>query len=287
MKRLQWQRGAYFYYDRCPVFRQKFTRLLPCERGESPYNLGMLFDQITIVGVGLIGGSVGLAAKTRGVARRVVGVDRDSRCAARSFEVGAVDAATTSLRQGMESADLVVVCTPVDRIAEVILGAIPHAGRDVTFTDAGSVKGGLHAAVRTALGDRMSYVPAHPLAGRGKERRRTRPRRPLRESRYDHHPVRSARRSEPRSIGSRRSGRALGAWVVRMNADEHDRVLAVTSHLPHAIASAVAGVTPRNLLAQLRRRVSVMSSQRIAVRRSATVGLRSFEANRDEAFSPH
>jgi prephenate dehydrogenase len=202
----------------------------------------MLFDQITIVGVGLIGGSVGLAAKARRVARRVVGVDRDPARATRAREVGAVDLATTSLRDGVASAGLVVACTPVDRIAGVILAAIPHALPDVTFTDAGSVKGGLHAAVRAALGPRMSYVPAHPLAGAEKNG--------VESARADLFEDRVTITTPDAAAPDRVEAfwAALGARVVRMTAADHDRVLALTSHLPHAVASAVAGVTPVQLL---------------------------------------
>jgi prephenate dehydrogenase len=86
----------------------------------------MMFDQITIIGVGLIGGSVGLAAKGRGLATRVVGVGRDRAKLARAAELGAVDSFTTEMNEGVAAAGLVAVCTPVDRIGADILRAAPH-----------------------------------------------------------------------------------------------------------------------------------------------------------------
>ena len=86
----------------------------------------MLFEQITIVGVGLIGGSVGLAAKTRGVVGKVMGVGRDRRKLEQAVRFGAIDSFTTDLGSGVAGAGLVVVCTPVDRIAATILQAAPH-----------------------------------------------------------------------------------------------------------------------------------------------------------------
>jgi len=200
----------------------------------------MLFDQITIIGVGLIGGSVGLAAKTRGVARRVVGVDRDMEKLKRAENLCAIDAGTISIAEGARGADLVVVCTPVDRIAEVLIAAFEHAG-PVLYTDAGSVKGGLAAAVEWARPDGAAYVPAHPLAGAEKNG--------VEHSRADLFQNRITIIT-PDSSDAHAVQRvaafweALGSRVVRMNAAAHDRTLAATSHLPHAVASAVAGVTP-------------------------------------------
>ena len=93
------------------------------------YNPPMIpVETLTIVGVGLIGGSVGLAAKARGVAGRVVGVGRDRGEPRRSAGTSAPSTTfTTDLAEGVAAADLIVVCTPVDRIAEPILEAAPHA----------------------------------------------------------------------------------------------------------------------------------------------------------------
>jgi prephenate dehydrogenase len=200
----------------------------------------MLFDQITIVGVGLIGGSVGLAAKARGVAQRVVGVDRTPALVERAVGSGAIDLGTTVLAEGVRGSRLIVVCTPVDRIAEVITTAARCADPTALFTDVGSVKDGL----LEATGGEVPYVPAHPLAGSEK-------------AGVEHA---SAELFEGR-VTVVVPGRvpehvrvveafwsALGSRVVRMAPRDHDRAVAITSHLPHAVASAVAGITPENLL---------------------------------------
>lgn len=228
---------------------QKFARPAPCEHGESPYNLAMLFDQITIVGVGLIGGSVGLAAKARGVARRVVGVDHDADALRTAERRGAIDTGTPILRDGLAFAQLVVVCTPVDRIAEVIVAAAGHAG-PALYTDTGSVKGGLYEAVHRSLPDGAEFVPAHPLAGAEKNG--------VEHARADlfANRVTVVTPDDLAGADANRDVRAveafwtaLGSRVVRTSPAEHDRVLAATSHLPHAVASAVAGVTRPEWLA--------------------------------------
>lgn len=207
----------------------------------------MLFDQITIVGVGLIGGSVGLAAKARGAAGRVVGVDRDPATIAKAVGVGAIDTGTTDLAAGVAGSQLVVVCTPVDRIAGVILAAAPHVPPGTYFTDGGSTKGGIVAAVQGKLPPGVEYVAAHPLAGSekaGAEHGRA----DLFLNRVTVLIVGRFGADWGRTVAVGRFWEALGSRVVLMNAEEHDRTVAFTSHLPHAVASAVAGATPKEWL---------------------------------------
>jgi prephenate dehydrogenase len=202
----------------------------------------MLFDQITIVGVGLIGGSVGLAAKARGVAGRIVGVDRDPAALAGARALGALDAFSTELAEGVTGSGLVVVCTPVDRIADVVVAAARHAPRGTLITDAGSTKAAIVAAVRGNLPPGVEFVPAHPLAGSEKSGAAF-----GRADLFLNRPTAvimspfGANWERTRAVG--RFWEALGSRVVLMNAEEHDRTLAFTSHMPHAVASAVAGVT--------------------------------------------
>jgi cyclohexadieny/prephenate dehydrogenase len=213
---------------------------------QRPYNCLMLFEQITVVGVGLIGGSVGLAAKARGVARRVMGVDRDPATLSRARELGAIDAFTTDLAEGVRDADLVVVCTPVDTIADVILRAAPHVRPGTIFTDGGSTKGNIVAAVAGRLPRGVEYVPAHPLAGaekNGVEHARA----DLYENRVTI--LTPAARTDPNAVERVTAfWRALGSRVVTLTPEAHDAALAITSHLPHAVASTVAGATPIDLL---------------------------------------
>ena len=207
----------------------------------------MLFDQITIVGVGLIGGSIGLAARVRGVAGRVIGVDRDPEAINNAMAVAALDDYCMDLAEGVAGSGLVVVCTPVDRIAEVIVAAARHVKPGTLFTDAGSTKAAIVAAVRGNLPPGVEYVPAHPIAGSEKS-----------GSEFSNADLFVHRATAvvmspfganwDRTLAVGRFWEALGSRVVLMNADEHDRVLAFTSHLPHAVASAVAGVTQSDWL---------------------------------------
>jgi len=207
----------------------------------------MLFQQITVIGVGLIGGSVGLGARTRKLTGRVVGVGRDPKTLARAVELGAIDTFSTSLLEGVKDADLVVVCTPVDRIAHVILEAASHVRPGTIFTDAGSTKHNISCELVRKLSADFPYIPAHPLAGAekaGVEHARAE----LFQDRVTiiTNPLTNALTEAAARV--EKFWRALGSRVVHMDAEEHDRVMASTSHLPHAVAAGLAAATPIDFL---------------------------------------
>jgi prephenate dehydrogenase len=203
----------------------------------------MAFETLSIVGVGLIGGSIGLAAKERGVARRVVGIGRDERNLSRAQAAGAIDQFTTKLAEGVAESDLVVVCTPVDRVAADVIAAAHAAPVRCLITDAGSTKGNILAGIRGKMpAEGPEFIGSHPLAG--SEKRGSANSKP---EMFDGRlvVVTPTKESDPEAIAvvelfwSR-----LGARTMRMDAHEHDEALAMTSHLPHAAASALAGITP-------------------------------------------
>jgi len=204
----------------------------------------MQFDKITVIGVGLIGGSIGLAVRGRKLAARVVGVDRDPRALARATGLGAIDAYTTELASGVKDAELVVVCTPVDSIAPLILAAARHVRPGTLFTDAGSTKRNVVEAVGNNLPRGIHYVPAHPIAGSEKSG--------VENARADLFHRRAVvligshgGSASPAEQRVRQFWEGLGGRVVTMaSPEEHDRALASTSHLPHVVAAAVARVLP-------------------------------------------
>lgn len=204
----------------------------------------MLLDTLTIVGVGLIGGSIGLAAKKRGVARQVRGVGRDVDKLRHAQGLGAIDSFTLDLADGVRDANLVVFCTPVDRIAAQAISVRDHYATDALITDAGSTKANIVAAVETTLGGLDGFVGSHPLAGSEKQGaehgsadlfvNRWTVLTPT--TRTAAHPLEQVERF----------WQALGSRTRRMSPEEHDRALALTSHLPHLVASALAGILPAN-----------------------------------------
>jgi prephenate dehydrogenase len=202
----------------------------------------MLFDSLAIVGVGLIGGSVGLAAKARAAARRVVGVGRHPDTLGRARELGAIDEFTTDLAAGVRSADVVVFCSPVDLIARQAREAAVYAMPGALFTDAGSTKGTIVRALDGRLPDHVRFVGAHPLAGSEKQGVDY-----ASAELFDGRvcvvtPIAS---TDPRAVDrATLFWQALGCEVKRLTPEEHDLALATTSHLPHMIAALLAGRLP-------------------------------------------
>lgn len=202
----------------------------------------MLFDSLAVVGVGLIGGSVGLAAKARAATRRVVGIGRHPDNLARARDFGAIDEFTTDLAAGVRSADVIVFCSPVDLIARQARAAAPFAMPGALFTDAGSTKGTIVRDLDGQLPDHVRFVGAHPLAGSEKQG--------VEHASADLFAGRvcvltPTASSDPRAVErATRFWQALGCEVMRLTPEEHDLALATTSHLPHLVASLLAGQLP-------------------------------------------
>jgi prephenate dehydrogenase len=202
----------------------------------------MLFETVTIVGVGLIGGSIGLAARRRGVARQVLGVGRSKASLDRAVAAGAINHGHSEIRSAVASADLIIFCTPVDRIARQVKEAASYCRPAALLTDAGSTKGTIVRDLEGELPAGIHFVGSHPLAG--SEKKGVEHARPdLFEGRVTvvtPTPTSDAGAVE-RVIAF---WKALGSEVRLLDPEAHDRALATTSHLPHLLAAALAGVLP-------------------------------------------
>src|SRR5262245_33737964 len=125
----------------------------------------MRIQTLTIVGVGLIGGSIGLAAKQRGVAARVLGTGRRQASLDSALAVGAIDEGFLEPAAAIARAEVVVFCTPVERIAEQVLASAPDCAPGTPLTDAGSTKSAIVRGVEGRLPPGVAFVGSHPLAG--------------------------------------------------------------------------------------------------------------------------
>ena len=198
---------------------------------------------VTIVGVGLIGGSVGLALRARKLAGRVIGVGRSAAGMAEARRVGAVDETTTDLATGVAHADVVVVAAGVGAIP-ALLDQVDAAVRPGTLlTDAGSTKASIVTSWdRRRAARRGRFVGAHPIAG-SHRRGAAAGDADLFAGRVT--VVTPSSRTPP--ADTEQAGEfwaALGATVFMMPPREHDRLLAASSHAPHLVAAAIAAATP-------------------------------------------
>lgn len=190
--------------------------------------------KITVVGVGLLGGSIGLAVRQRHIARHVTGYVRRPEQIAECLAAGAVDEATQDLAAAVTDAALVILCTPVGQMRELAQQLRPHLRADAIVTDVGSVKGSVVAELETVL---PQFVGSHPMAGSEKTG--------VAHARADLFEgavcaVTATPKTNPAAVATVETfWRALGARPVHLSPEEHDRLVARASHLPHAVATAL------------------------------------------------
>jgi prephenate dehydrogenase len=197
-----------------------------------------VLKKVAIFGVGLIGGSFALALKRAGVVAHIVGVGRTAATLTRAQELEIIDAASTSIEDALAGTDLVLIAAPVAQTYAILASIQPHLQAGTVVTDAGSTKTDVVTAARAALGTKISqFIPGHPIAGRelngpdaaipdlyiGKKVVLT----PLPEN-------------APNNVELvAQTWRHCGAIVHQLSSEEHDRVFASVSHLPHLLAYAL------------------------------------------------
>ena len=207
----------------------------------------MTNQNVAIVGVGLIGGSIGLALRQRGLAAQVIGIGRRQTSLDKALACGAIDRAELDLKQGVASADVVIVASPVASVVDQVCQALASAGSQTRsqalVTDVGSTKATICAGVeKQAKTLAPQFVGSHPLAGD----HRTGPENARADLLEGKTVVITPTKNTLKDTADRAEAfwQALDAQVVRMSPDEHDLALAATSHLPHLVASALAAATP-------------------------------------------
>jgi prephenate dehydrogenase len=215
--------------------------------------------RIAVLGVGLIGGSIGLAARRR-LDAEVVGFGRSPERLARAVELGAIDRAAGSLAEACEGADLVFCCAPVAALPGQAREALAAAGPETAVTDVGSTKGELVAAV----GADERFIGGHPLAGAetaGVEN--------AREDLFEGARWYLTPTEQVSGLLYDRLQRALAALGARPQAIDpagHDRLMATVSHMPHVLANALASEGAESLTQDTERLPDVGPSFRDATR---------------------
>jgi prephenate dehydrogenase len=204
--------------------------------------------KLAIIGVGLIGGSFALALKQAKKVSKVVGVGRNAANLRLALERGVIDAIAADPGAAARDADLVLVAAPVAQFPAIFAAL---AESKALITDGGSTKRDVIAAARKALGKRIArFVPAHPIAGAEKSGAAAAKAELFQDRRVVLTPLKENARASVAAVEAAWS--ACGAKVSRMDAEEHDAVLAAVSHLPHVLAYAlVHDVAKRNNSAQL------------------------------------
>ena len=196
----------------------------------------LLFRQMTVVGVGLIGGSLALATKQAGAVQTVVGVGRSEASRAVALSRGLTDRVTEDLTSGVRGADLVVLAVPVHEIVRLLPEVARLADPGCVVTDVGSVKGPILAAGDAAFPDGR-FVASHPIAGKEQAGPAAARADLFRGANWILTPGKGTRPAALEKVTA--LWRAAGASVLRMEAGWHDEVFATVSHLPHLVAYAL------------------------------------------------
>lgn len=203
-----------------------------------------MIDKLAIIGVGLMGGSLARALRERDEVGEIVGYGRTIANLDEAIALNVIDHAETSIAAAVDGADMIVLAVPVGAMREVLDAAAPAIGSHAVVTDVGSVKQTVIDAARAALGPRFaSFVPGHPIAGTEQSGARA-----ARGNLYEDRRVILTPGPETDPTATERvtaMWRAVGAEVVSMPAADHDRVLAASSHLPHALAYALVDMLVR------------------------------------------
>lgn len=213
-----------------------------------------LFNKVAIVGVGLIGGSLGLAVRRRKIARLVMGVMRSRHSAAQALRRGAVHGATLNLREGVKDADVVMLCSPVSTILQQIKKLKPMLKPHAVVIDVASSKALVDLAAKKYLKG-VRFVGCHPMAGsahRGPK---------FANPDLFRGAVCFVTTPHPRII---RFWRALGARVYVLSPEKHDEWVARTSHMPHILSFALFQASGTRKLGRLGLRASNPSIRDLA-----------------------
>ncbi|WP_025270167.1 prephenate dehydrogenase [Hippea sp. KM1] len=200
-----------------------------------------MFNTIGIVGVGLIGGSIALDAKSLGLTDRVLGFDRDGAALDKALQLGVIDKKGAGLDVG--ECDLVVVSTPVRSIPDVLRGVFERAKDGAIVIDVGSVKGAIVEGVMDFLRDGVYYVPVHPIAGIEKFGVDAAVKGLFRNAYCIITPYDGMDQNKAGAVCRFLEG--LGMRIKFMDPGLHDEVFGFVSHLPHAIAYALVGLASR------------------------------------------
>jgi prephenate dehydrogenase len=195
------------------------------------------FGVVSIVGVGLIGASLGLALKGAGVVSEVIGVGRSSANLDQAKKMGAIDR-VADLAEAVQSSQWIVLCVPVAQMRAIFTQLEPHLGSNTLITDAGSTKSDVILAAKEVLGKKVcQFVPAHPIAG-GAQHGAAAARADLFQGKQTI--ICQLQENSAADVALvEEFWKVLGSNIKRISAVQHDAIYAAVSHLPHILSYAL------------------------------------------------
>jgi prephenate dehydrogenase len=200
--------------------------------------------RLTLLGLGLLGGSVAKAARAGGLARQIVAVGRRRESLEPALRDGTVDVVTTDVAEGVAGADLCMLATPVATLASLLGEVWRAASDDVVITDVGSTKAAI-VGTAEALGRSrpLAFIGAHPMAGSEQSGYAAARADLFKGARVIVTPTESSDRQAQKRVSE--FWEAVGARVTTLDPVTHDRAVAAISHLPHLVADALVAAALR------------------------------------------
>jgi prephenate dehydrogenase len=196
--------------------------------------MNLLFERMAVVGVGLIGGSLAQAVKQQKAVGEVLGIGRDAQRLEQAKGRGIIDAYASRIDETLAGADLIVVATPVGIIVDLIKEMVPFLKKGTIITDAGSVKTAIVNQAEKCVPDTLYFVGSHPIAGTENSGFESSFPTLFNDRKCIITPVAGTNREALEKVTQLWS--LVGANVVCMDCEEHDRIFAAVSHLPHLVA---------------------------------------------------
>ena len=194
-----------------------------------------MINKITIIGVGLIGGSLAKAIKENNLAKVVFGFGRDLNRLEKAQKANVIDQFSTNLKDAINDSDIVIIATPVGSFKEILNEIKPFLTSKIVISDVGSTKTNIASIVSQTLGDYSNcFIPAHPIAGKEKSGFEASESNLFNNRKVIITPLET---SSPDSINLiQKMWEGTGADVDFMSPESHDELLGMTSHLPHMLA---------------------------------------------------
>ncbi|NIM03756.1 prephenate dehydrogenase/arogenate dehydrogenase family protein [bacterium] len=210
--------------------------------------LSPFLSKVSIIGVGLIGGSFGLALKKKRLARQVVGIGRHIHKLKEAKRLGAIDTYTTDFAGGVENSDIVMVAAPVGKIPLIIKRILPYLKDGCIITDVGSTKEKVVKKVQKIIlkssgkerKPKVSFIGGHPMAGSEKQGVKSASANIFSGTTCVLTPTDKSDGKAVKIVAS--LWKMVGARVLILKPEEHDYLVAYVSHLPHVLASTLASL---------------------------------------------
>ena len=200
------------------------------------------FRRVAIVGLGLLGGSWGLALKRAGFAGRIVGYARRAEIRAQALGEGAIDEGFSEIADAVSGADLAILATPVAVILDHLPRLQPHLLPQALITDVGSTKRRICARAAELYGGQPLFLGGHPMAGKERSGLENADSRLFENARYLLTPLRPEHLDDPRVQAFRALVGAIGARPLLSDPTTHDLAVAYLSHLPQLLSSGLASL---------------------------------------------